>query len=283
MAPLEQSPDLAIADPSDVYVAPPRTDRYEHFNVTESENIDAVHEAWRIHAQGYLDMGFVTKDAITEEGFLAPEVDKSRGDNTVYHLALNPDLEKTHDCATMRIDYLGKNQTYQDLPAYGLSRDKLWAGVEEDLADLHAQGKQFVEIAGLAKAPGAHPIAIFEMVRDALHDSLGKDRVWMYTLVSSTYDSLVRSWGEANLQLIGDDVAIDDKRVNEGLTLKPGLIHPDQFVGNLLTSYTSAVEAGNRMDARILQRSFLFFSDGLSRERLGEDVFAARQQMLGDQ
>jgi hypothetical protein len=102
-----------------------RQDRYIHFRFNGEEFPLAREEAWRIQAEGYRSMGFVTGKAIDERGFLYPEIDKSRGiPGSEYYIVIS-DAEED-DRATLRKVPPRPFCDYTSLPAYESTKDTLY-------------------------------------------------------------------------------------------------------------------------------------------------------------
>ena len=247
-------------------------DQFVHLEFTEQDNPALAEAAWRTHARGYFEAGFLTEDAIDPDtGFLPTDIDKSRGPNTDYYLALADDGTYA---ATMRKIKVAPEETYRDLPAYQLCKDNLSERGAARLDDLEAAGTEIVEISGMA---GKTPMAVFETIRTAMHKAIGRDEVWLFSIVSSTYDSLARSWSADNLPVLGEDTPLIDPRVKDGIRLRPAMLDPNTFNDNLLAAYQSA-ETGPEK-ARLL-RSFEFFTDGLRADQMSLPVLQARRELL---
>jgi hypothetical protein len=248
--------------------------KYYHLTVTEEEFPELATEAWRIHAEGYLAAGFVNEYAITSNGFLADDLDKSRGPNTDYYIALNPDDES--DCGTMRKINLPPGGTYRDLPAYQLCSGGMSQIGTNFLASIEQQGTQVKEIAALARTRKGSPIAVHEVFTKALHESIGKNEAWFFSIVSTTHESLARNYGKENFMVVGDDVSINDWRINKDIVLRPVVVQPDLLIDRVLAAYCMAQ---GRAKFRFL-RSFMDITDGLSSEDMSEAAYAARQEIL---
>lgn len=259
-------------------IPPDRQDKYFHMHFTEESDLELAQEAWRIHAEGYYAMGFVTAEAITPEGFLAEGIDKSRGPNTVYFLGLNP--ENDDDGATLRKMYLSPGGTYKDHPSYQACEDHLYPQGKRLLETLQEQGVAIVEIAAMAKSLSGNPASMHEVIRDAMHAGIANNEVWFFGLVSKTYDSLEKQWGKDAFTVIGDDVPIKDPRVAKSVTLRPGLLYTGTFCDNVLHAYRSA---RTKQDALKYRRSFIYYTEGLDDNLMSDDVRAARQEMLAEQ
>lgn len=256
---------------------PKEGDRYWHVSFFEQEAPDLAVEAQRIHAEGYRAMGFVTEDAIEEDKTLSADIDKARGPNVEYFLATkSEDATDADDRAALRKVHLTQGQTYEDLPAYSLSKDKL-----SDLGQAYLRAVSYSadlkEIGALARTKDAHPMAVHELFREIVQGAQGKNEVWMMTVVSTTYASLVGSFGSKNFILIGDNIPLDDSRVGDQIELKPAIVQPAEFIDNILASYNAAATLQEKLR---LQRSFMFMTEGLPPHKMSEEVFHARQELL---
>ena len=255
-----------------------RDDKFIHVNARESGNIETVKTAWRIHAEGYHAMGFVNRDAITPEGFLAADIDKSRGENTDYYIAVN--AEDVTDCATMRKVSLPAGGSYRDLPTYKMCKDSFSEEGLSLLAGIEHQDTRLKEISALARTVNGSPLGIHEIFRDLVQAALGKHEIWFSAVVSSTHGCLVKSYGRDNFPTIGRDTAIDDDRVGDGIALTPILIDVDRWVDVLLEAYLSAEDIVGKTRAR---KSLMFFTDGLQNSLMSQQVIDVRRQLLRGQ
>lgn len=252
---------------------PARIDSYKIEQFTEANNPWLTEEAWRVHAEGYVDSGFVKPEAVLADGTLPTDIDKSRGDNIDYFLATN--AEKPSDRATMRRVSLSPGQSYRDLPAYKLCAGSISPDGEAILAAIPDQARTLKEIAGLAKVRGANPLGIFELLRNGFQESVPGE-VWFFGVVSTTLDSLKRQLGEDNFTILGEEVRFKDDRINESVALTPALIGGDKLLDNIMASY---YKADSRNQLRLL-RNFMFFSAGLKREQMSEEAFGFKQFIL---
>lgn len=254
----ETLPTEALFNP-ETQILSPLADRYLHKSFTEKSDPDLVKTALRIHAAGYLSMGFINRSAITEEGVLAEDIDKTRGENVDYFLTVNP--LNSVDFATLRIINIPSNRDYTFLPAYQLCMDKLTDSGLQLLQNVPNQVRSLKEIAALARTKNSSPLSIFESFRNVIQTSIGKNELWFFSIVSSTLDILVHNLGEHSFQVIGEDVAIDDERINPKVRLRPVLFRPDDFLTTMLKDYDAAENPKTKH--RIL-RNFMFFNYGLN-------------------
>lgn len=252
---------------------PTRQDRYVQSEFNEFTNPELVELALRVHAEGYTTMGFVSEDAVKPDGTLDDAVDHSRGEYTDYFLAINPDNPK--DIATMRKINIPPDGTVQDLPAYQLTKNGLY---EEGLIFLNNVDTSKVnEIAGLARTKEAPASAVYELLRSAFQSSLGKEEVWFFSIVSSTYESLTKYFGEHAFTVIGEDVKIDDSRVNDNIQLRPTILTVDKLFESMIYDIENLE---NKRDRRKVLGMFLYFTEGLRPEEAGEQAMSYRKSIL---
>lgn len=236
-----------------------RFDRYAVYEFTERENPEAALMARQIHAMGYRDMGFVNDRAFMEDGTLAGDIDKARGDDVDYFLETNP--ENSDDYATMRI----KSGDVQSLPAFALTKDNL---TEEGMSEL-LEADIVKEVGALARTPGSSPMMVMEMLRHNIQKAHGKNELWFFSIVSTTFRSLQGQYGDRALRQIGDPVEFDDDRISKGITLVPALFDVDTFLDSVATS---ALETQDLKQRRILFRTLMYYSEGLDEKYLTQQV-----------
>lgn len=251
-----------------------RRDHYFHHIFTETDNPQLAQEAWRIHAEGYHEADFVSQAAITQEGFMASTIDKSRGDSTQYYLAVNPTNEM--DKSSLRKINVGPGKTYRDLPAYELCQNTLWPEGLAELEEAERNGIAIKEIAAMARTVQGRPEGIHELIRHAVHDALGQREAWLFSIVSTTYKSFIKNFASQNMRLIGSDVSLSDNRVKEDIVLKPVIVDIDNFMATLYSAYLTAERP---IQKERLRRSFLFMSEGLDERQLGPWLAESRYNL----
>lgn len=259
-------------------------DRYQHAMVSERTHMGAAEAAWRIHAQGYVKHGFVNKEAVTAEGFLPDDIDKARGPNVDYALGVSPKdvrtgIDTLHDAATMREVHIPEGGSVRDLPGYKLAENELTPLGKAYLEAMSNSRGELKEITALAETRGAGPAAVFEVIRNRMQDAMGKDETWFFVLVSDTHRSLKANWGSRNFISVGGEVGFDDERISSEISLKPLVLRPDEFLENILADLNETDDPKAR--AR-LERSLVFFSDGLETNQVSPDVLAARQTIISN-
>ena len=254
---------------------PKRYDHYEHIVFDELSSPELVHEAWRIHAEGYFSMGFINQDAIDANGFLPSDIDKARGDNVEYYMTISPN--NINDCATLRKINIPSGKDLYALPAYKLCNSFLSQDGASILDSINDNKVNLKEIAALSRSNEASQKAVYELFRAALHDGIKNDEVWLFSLVSTTYESLSQSLGKRCFVELGEKVIIDDPRVSSELTLNPILFKTNEFIDTLHSYYVDATSDSERNKAL---RSFMFFSDGLNKELLSKDSYEFKQKII---
>lgn len=249
-----------------------RNDYYKIFSFYEKDCLSLAQEAWKIHASGYRDMNFVYDTAIDENGFLYPDIDKARGPNVQYYLAIDPN--NPTDCGTMRRIEIPEGYDFTCLPAYKACKDNLTAEGLELLKTVSNQSRCLKEIAALSKTAQSSRVSIYELLRSALHDGIKDKEVWLFSLVASTHDSLVVTMGNDVFTILGPDIAFEDKRIAQDVRLRPLLLDTNTYLDTLYGSYLTEIDPRKK---RFYLRSFRFFSDGLDESLMSKDIIQARQ------
>ncbi|MFI5275535.1 MAG: hypothetical protein ACHQT5_01795 [Candidatus Saccharimonadales bacterium] len=256
-----------------------RQDAYVHITATELTQPEFVAEALKIQGEGYQKFGYVGEDGIEQDGplkgALIPELDKSRGPYTDYYLAINPDTSRPNDAATMRKRHLAPGETFDDLPTGALARQSLTAEGKALIDSVENPDLHFKELGGLA----GNPRGVYEIIRARIQEARGKEETWFFSIVSSTFDTMVRRYGQSNFTVIGENIALDDVRVNDGISMVPAIVYPDRFIENVLGDFRVAQVEGDVTAQRELRKSFLYLTDGLNEQSLGAEMYAARDEL----
>lgn len=256
---------------------PQRLDNLVFLHFTEHTNSGLAIRARRVHADGYESMGFVKNSAIDVDGSLSDDIDHARGETVEYYLGVESTDSNTSeklDRATLRKINIPAGGTLDDLPAYSLCKDSIYRDELIALQSIEQPDKFVKEIGALARSPEAGPMATFEVLRDALHDSLGHGELWFFSIVTSTYASLAYNFGNRAIRQIGEPVALNDPRVSDRVELVPAVVDIDSFLKNILEA--AEVESNRSKQNRLL-RSFAFFSEGLTSAELTDELIAARE------
>ena len=266
---------MAIKETITTAPVPPRHDLYEHYAGNEFTNPELVDTALRVHAEGYTTMGFVSDDAIAPDGTLDETIDHSRGCFTDYYLAVNPG--NARDMATMRKINIPPSGTVEDLPAFQLSKEGLYPEGISFLRNLESDGYHIKEIAGLARTKESPASSVYELLRSVLQEALHKDEVWLFSIVSSTFDSLTKYFGHTAFNVIGADVKINDYRVNERIQLRPSIVIPNMLFESMIRDVEHASSPKSQL--KILGM-FMYFTDGINEATMGERSAAYRRSLL---
>ena len=239
---------------------------------TEQSEPALVAEALRIHAAGYLSMGFLNNQALTDDGFVHPDIDRSRGKTTEYYLANNTSIPT--DCATLRKVRLRPGGSIADFDCYDLCRSSLFPDALAQFARMCPGSQSVVEISSLARMPGASPAAVWHLLRAAVCDSMARRETWFCCIVVSTYSTLARHMGPRFMRILGGDVAIEDGRVNSGVVLRPVAIDTSEFFDAMLVDHGRTT---GRTQHRI-ERSLLFYTEGADDNLLSPAVATFRDK-----
>ncbi len=266
---------------SDLYTPLEREDHYAIQYFTEADNPQLALLAQQIQAESYVAADFLEADILID-GALPKDLDQARGDNVLYTIAENkhPNVdiltgETVQDRSTWRICDIPNDGSYKDLHVYKAIQDYLWEEGAQYLEFVSkVPGYRIREIAALGRSKDARPGGIFEIIRDGIQDAMGKNDVWLYSIVGSTYDVLRNYFGPKAVQQIGDPVPFNDKRVKDHVRLIPVATDVNTFMTSIRDS-----AADERNPQALRQRaSFLFFTEGLSDHELGADLAESRHQ-----
>ncbi len=198
---------------------------YDVTMATETESPEIAREAWRVHAASYLQAGFVTAAATTDEGFLRPQIDRAWGSNVTYYLAT--ERATGRPVATIRKVPLGGDGVAA-LPAYEHCEASLAPSGRQLLHDLSRSGELTHEVAALASL-GA-PDAMYELVRRVILDGRRRRETWFVGLVESTRTVLEARLGRTNFVSVGRPSPIVAEGVPSSVRLVPTVIRCDGFV-----------------------------------------------------
>jgi hypothetical protein len=267
---------------------PPRADEYDVMHYDNQTSPAMVLLAKQIQAQSYVDSRFVKSDALVDatEGAkilssdidtpVKIEVDSSRY-RTEYAIAVkkdNPDLNPlTGTMATWKKYYAPLDA----LPAYQFCKPHLYPIGEMYLRyfdqDPHSQ---LVEIEALAKTKNAKSRAIFELIRNELQRAAGEGEVWYFSIVDKTFKTFVENWGPTAILQLGEPKRLVHPNVYEDVRLVPAALDVDRFLRNMANDILAP---GNGHVEKQLA-SFIFFSEGLSNNQLGEELVQFKIEAL---
>jgi hypothetical protein len=259
-----------------------RKDHYWIRSFSEKEHPELASLSWEVHGEGYVNEHFVLPEALTEEGFLPPDIDKARGNTVEYYLSSGWDVDPlnklTREHATMRKISIPAGETVESLPAYQLCKDHLYPDYDEYLCSIEDPSATVKEIAALARTENASPMAIFELLRDSWQESYTKGEVWFFSIVSTTFQSLVENFGPNAIKQVGDPVTFDDGRISNNIELIPAMVQTDLFIDEMRRTI---MESDNKQQREQLTRSFMFFTEGLKDKDLSSDSVEFRDYIRG--
>ena len=232
-----------------------------------------VRESWRIHAESYHNEGFVSRDAIDEDGFLELGLDKSRErSSNEYLLALDP--EDPRHAATMRKVHLGDGESYTELPTHQMCEDLLSAeGAALLELGYESQEHDLIEISALARTANCNPVLLHKLIRSSIMRASGNGEIWVMSLVKRTHTALVDRMGPSNFRQIGEEFKIPDERVSRDVVLVPAVLEPDHFMTRLNRDYLAAPE-GSKQKAR-LRQGLEFYSEA-------QEIITPREQITSN-
>jgi hypothetical protein len=266
---------------------PPRSDRYDYSYFSPDQNPDGVLLAKQIQAQSYMNMNFVHPEGVITlpngAKILDETIDNPAG--PLPHVSSNTNAEyvlAVEKGSTDMDPLTGKLMTWkkcysklEDMSAYHFSRDVIWGEWNEYLQRISEGNGKLVEIEAMGKTKNAGPHAISELMRNELHRSMGKGEIWFFTIVDRTHEAFTHSWGPTAVRQIGTARQIDHPHVYKNVRLIPGIIDVDNFFTN---SYHDILKKDNPFALKQMH-NYLYMTEGLSDEQLGDERAAFRYQI----
>lgn len=243
---------------------------------------DIINGARRVHAEGYLEQGLATQNAITKEQVLSREIDKSGGkEGIIYYLAQH--IDQPEDKATGR---LIPAHSLGNLATYGLVQQVISHEGLKDLKDIinPASPYNLYELGALAKSRFAHENRRQEgsitIIRSVLRDTVGRDTFLYCSMVQEARNGLAGVITAENLNTIGDPVVLEANKYRRETTLVPVLIDPNDFVRNIYSKYLVAIRMSKERpeekqyakQASAMLRSMIFFAEDLNDEFVPSEV-----------
>jgi len=122
--------------------------------------------ALRSHGLGYLSMGFLNKEAITDGGVIYEDRVRSRRDGTEYYVVQNNSI--VSDCATLRKDKLQPGGSIADFDCPELCRAALLHGYKRSLTGLSGGIQDIVESSALPQMPDPSSVTVMHLLRTAV-------------------------------------------------------------------------------------------------------------------
>jgi hypothetical protein len=244
-----------------------RIDIYKYERFAEHTNQELVLLARQLHARSYKGEDFIHDEAVDEDGTMADDMDKARGDSVNYYIGYDPTQEGSTPVSTLRKISLRGDQTIEYLPGYQLSKAELYDEEREWLASVAP--RRIKEISSFGHTPESPATAGLELLRTVLQDSVGSNEIWFFTMVSEKYDTLVKLFGPTAVRKIGEAVPMDDHRVAD-ISLVPAIVDTSLFFQQV---YESAVEETIPAKRRRQITNLTYFTEGLTESQMGSDVF----------
>ncbi len=249
---------------------PERADRYIYRHFTEASDPLLAVSAQQVHAVGYKGEGFVNDDAIEADGTMSANIDKARGPNVDYFVGFGTNGEGNSVArSTIRKVHIPFGQTIESLPAYQIAADSLYPEALEELRAIANPDRTIKEISAFAHSPEVSSAAGLEIIRNILQDSLGSHEKWMFTMVASRFEALVRSFGPKMMRQIGEPVPVTGTGVNEGVELVSAIVDTDTYLSDIHDS----IVAEDDMQIRTgYMNGLKYLTQGLTSNEMGEAV-----------
>jgi len=259
--------DKSVSADFDMNIASARVDKYVYEHFTEQTKPELVLLAQQLHARSYMGEGFVHDDAVDDDGTMASDIDKARGNSVKYYIGYESEDDSQVPVSTLRKISLQGNETVEDLPGYQLSKNGLYDEEREWLASIAP--RRFQEISSFGHIPESPSTSGLELLRTVLQDSVGSDEIWFFTMVSEKYNTLVNLFGPNAVRKIGEAIPLVDPRVAD-ISLVPAIVDTSVFFQQVYeTAINETIPAKRRRHMGILAN----FTEGLTEAQMGSDVY----------
>jgi len=267
--------DKSVSADFDVNVVSARIDKYVYEHFSEQTKPELVLLARQLHARSYMGEGFVYDGAVDDDGTMANDIDKARGNSVKYYIGYEPQDDNHVPVSTLRKISLQGNETIEDLPGYQLSKDGLYEEEREWLASIAP--RRFQEISSFGHIPESPSTSGLELLRTVLQDSVGSDEIWFFTMVSEKYNTLVNLFGPNAVRKIGEAIPLDDPRVAD-ISLVPAIVDTSVFFQQVYeTAINETIPAKRRRHIGVLTN----FTEGLTEAQMGSDVYQLTRGIAG--
>lgn len=251
-----------------------RGDKFVYQRFDENGSPELAELAQQIHAKSYVGEGFINEGAITKDGVVTEDIDKARGSSVDYYLGYQQSKDgETIPRSTIRKVNIPYGGSIESLPVFKLCRDMLYDNEREWLLSLPHASRNVKEISAFGHVPEVSAFAGLELLRHVLQDSNGSGEIWFFSMVKEKYETLVNLFGTEAVRKIGDQIELDDNRV-DNVYLVPTIVDTDVFYQQVLGTARLAQDATQQ---KKYFKNLLYFTEGMTRFEMGEDVFDATE------
>ena len=208
------------------------------------------------------------RERYRQEGIWAKEAgtqDTVRGENVEIIAALDPGLDET--VASLRKWHETGPEGAMRLPS-AMKFAESEAFDPEGLRSFMelAKDRPVVEIAALWKGRGIPGDVKLALYRSAYHDAVARNELWFMGVVRSEYESLRRSFGDRVVRTIGEPIAVRDGDATESVRLRPVVIDPATFTGDMVEEIKAAQAEGDNFTALSREMLLWYFLEGMEPE-----------------
>lgn len=274
--------EAIITELPDTFEIPRLDNKYTILAATAESNSALAIKAQQLHGVSYVGEGYFTEDALEADGRLVPELDgtRDRADTNVrvnYLLASENGSVEDSFASLRLIDALDA-ESVTELPTYQYFENDFDDSVKERLQTLvgeHGRGS-VREIAALARV-GRHARGSYELMRSVMQNALikhtltGHREVYIASLTEVSLGPIEKLVGPNAIERLWKEKQIfsEDPRGND-IMVTPVLIDPMKILDGIINALESEGVAEDARAVHKLTKTLHLFTDGLSREQMGE-------------
>lgn len=251
-------------------------------------NPSIAHRAQQIHGASYVEYGYFSADALTQDGQLVPELDGTRERpglhlDISYLLALPRNSEDVAEAnATIRLGDIAEDGSIEDLPTYKYFKEGMMADVREELervAQGHGTEAVIREVMALASEGREGHKGAYELMRTVIQNAIikkeagGLGELYITALTDKSLGPVLTFAGTNASTTIGESVRIfsDDSRAASDLCVTPVLIDPHKIIDGTVQDIERCDDSTKGI---LLHKKLLLLVDGLTQSQMGDRATA---------
>jgi hypothetical protein len=243
------------------------------------ERPDIALKSQQIHGKSYVDFGYITPDALTEDGRIITELDGTRGDDekirATYLVAYENGKCVNEAGASVRLLDVTPSGSIADLPTckyFNGSNLNIPEKIQR-VVDSSPEAVNIREIAALSSVSFPDNQGSYELMRAVMQNSLIKksqhdiSEQYLVSLTEKSLKPVIRLAGSKAVEILGEPVRVyaGDPRQKE-VYVTPVLLNPNKAIEGIIDELDTAK---NNREIAILKQKLIFLTDGLNVDEAG--------------